>query len=194
VQAPERTERAKVPALVERAIATAREQGFPLTREEAGTGSPSASVPATGRFLAVLAASCRGGRIAELGTGVGIGSAWPASAMPADCMLITAEIDPARAASAATVLSADERVQVRTGDWADVLPPLAPFDLIFADSGIRDPATFGALVSMLNFGGKIVMDDVTPVRRYRQIRPSATEIPSGPCLRPSLACSGPKSS
>jgi len=118
----------ETPALVARAIATARQQGFPLTREEAGTGLPSASLPATGRFLAVLAASCRAGRIAELGTGVGIGSAWLASAMPADCTLITTEIDPARAAAAATVLAADERVQVRTGDWAELLPPLAPFD------------------------------------------------------------------
>ena len=157
------TEGAKVPALVQRAIVTAREQGFPLTREEAGTGLPSASLPATGRFLAVVAASCRDGRIAELGTGVGIGSAWLASAMPADCTLITTEIDPVRAAAAATVLAADKRVQVRTGDFADLLPPLAPFDLIFADCGIRDPATFGALVSMLNVGGRIVMDDVTPV-------------------------------
>jgi predicted O-methyltransferase YrrM len=151
------------PALVERAVATARAEGFPLTREQAGTALPSASLPATGRFLAVLAASCNGGRIAEIGTGVGIGSAWMASAMPADCTLITTEIDPARAAAAASVLAADERVRVLTGDWASVLPPLAPFDLIFADSGIRDQATFARLVDMLNPGAHIVMDDLTPV-------------------------------
>jgi predicted O-methyltransferase YrrM len=157
------TESAKVPALVQRAIATAREEGFPLTREAAGTGLPSASLPATGRFLGLLAASCDGGRIAELGTGVGIGSAWMASAMPADCTLITTEIDPARAAAATDVFAADDRVRVLTGDWASLLPPLAPFDLIFADSGVRDEHQFGRLVSMLNVGGKIVMDDVTPV-------------------------------
>ncbi|HEY7324683.1 MAG TPA: class I SAM-dependent methyltransferase [Streptosporangiaceae bacterium] len=152
-----------VPALVGRAIATARAEGFPLTRDQAGTGLPSASLPATGRFLAVLAAGCRGGRIAELGTGVGIGSAWMASAMPADCTLITTEIDSARAAAATVVLAADERVRVLTGDWAGLLPPLAPFDMIFADSGIRDQATFGHLVDMLRPGGRIVMDDLTPV-------------------------------
>jgi hypothetical protein len=40
----------------------------------------------------------------------------------------------------------------------------APFDLRFADSGVRDPAGFGALVGMLCTGGRIVMDDVTPQR------------------------------
>jgi predicted O-methyltransferase YrrM len=151
------------PDLVARAIATARAEGFPLTREQAGTGLPSASLPGTGRFLAMLAASCHHGRIAELGTGVGIGSAWMASAMPADCTLITTEIDPARAAAAARVLAADERVRVLTGDWASLLPLLAPFDLIFADAGVRNQQQFGGLVSMLKPGAHIVMDDVTPI-------------------------------
>src|SRR5215475_375707 len=108
---------ADAPGLVERAIATARAVGFPLTRQEVGTGLPSASLPGTGRFLAVLAASCRGGRIVELGTGVGVGTAWMASAMPADCTLVTIEIDPVRPAAATDVLGADERVQVVTGHW-----------------------------------------------------------------------------
>jgi len=156
------TEVTGVPALVERAMATARAVGFPLTRQEAGTGLPSASLPGTGRFLGVLAASCNGGRIAELGTGVGIGAAWLASAMPADCRLVTTEIDAARAAAAASVLGDDPRVQVLTGDWESLLPPLGPFDLIFADAGIRDQEQFGVLVTMLRPGAHIVMDDLTP--------------------------------
>ncbi len=35
------------------------------------------------------AAGCVGGRIAELGTGVGVGTAWMASTMPSDCLLVT---------------------------------------------------------------------------------------------------------
>jgi hypothetical protein len=65
---------------------------FPLTREEAGPGRPSACLPGVGRFPAVLAAGCAGGQICELGTGAGIGTGWIASAMPADCSLITAEM------------------------------------------------------------------------------------------------------
>src|SRR5215467_16237794 len=104
------------PPLVARARSLARQAGFPLTRQEAAGAGPSASLPGVGRFLAMLAAGCAGGRIGEMGTGVGIGTAWMASAMPADCTLITTEIDPARAAAAAAVFAADERVRVLTGD------------------------------------------------------------------------------
>jgi predicted O-methyltransferase YrrM len=154
---------AEFPALVQQAYAAARRVGFPVTRDDPGHGCGSASLPGTGRFLAMLAAGCTRGRIAELGTGAGIGSAWMAGAMPPDCTLVTAEIDPVRAAAAAAVLGSDDRIRVLTGDWADLLPPLGPYDLIFCDSGVRDMATFSSLVSLLKPGGRIVMDDVTPV-------------------------------
>jgi predicted O-methyltransferase YrrM len=153
----------QTPALVERAWSVARQAGFPLTREDPGHGRGSASLPDTGRFLAVLAAGCTGGRIAELGTGVGVGTAWMSAAMPDDCTLVTAEIDEERAAAAASLLTADPRVRLLTGDAVTVLAPFAPFDLIFADSGVRDAATFGAVVGWLKPGGRLVMDDVTPV-------------------------------
>ncbi len=59
------------PPLVVRAQAVAREVGFRLTRQDAGQPGGSASLPGVGRFLAVLAAGCTGGRIGELGTGSG---------------------------------------------------------------------------------------------------------------------------
>jgi predicted O-methyltransferase YrrM len=74
-----------LPALVALARERARTAGFPLSRAEAGPDRASASLPETGRFLAMLAAGCTDGRIAELGTGPGIGTAWIAGAMPADC-------------------------------------------------------------------------------------------------------------
>jgi predicted O-methyltransferase YrrM len=97
----------EIPPLVERARAVARRIGFPLTRQEAGPDRPSACLPGVGLFLAVLAAGCRAGRIGEIGTGAGVGAAWMASAMPADCVLITAEIDPRLAAAASRLLAAD---------------------------------------------------------------------------------------
>ena len=148
------------PPLVARARAVARSSGFPLTREEAAAGTPSASLPGVGRFLAMLAAGCGGGRIAELGTGVGIGAAWLASAMPADCSLVTVEIDPVRAAAARELLAADPRVSVVTGDARAVIARLGPFDLLFYDGGAVD---YAELVSLLRVGGRVVMDDVTPL-------------------------------
>jgi predicted O-methyltransferase YrrM len=83
----------RLTSLVIRAQDLARQAGFALTREEAGPSRPSACAGGVGRFLAVLAAGCADGRIGELGTGAGIGAGWIASAMPADCVLITAETD-----------------------------------------------------------------------------------------------------
>lgn len=152
------------PPLVTRATELARSLGFPLTREEAGPDrvNPSASLPGVGRFLAMVAAGCTGGRIGEIGTGTGIGSAWMASAMPADCTLVTAEIDERRAKAAAGLFEAEHRVTVLTGDARELIPPLAPFDLLFADGGWRDPAGLGSLIGLVRVGGMIVMDDVTP--------------------------------
>jgi predicted O-methyltransferase YrrM len=173
-----------VPQLVTQAYALARQVGFPLTRQEAERGagavpreagqttlsdarpeppSPSASLPGVGRFLAMLAAGCHGGRIGEIGTGVGIGTAWMAGAMPADCTLVTVEIDARRAAAAAQLLASDRRIRVLKGDARELLPPCGPFDLLFADGGWRDPAGLSGLVDLLRIGGQIVMDDVTPL-------------------------------
>src|ERR1700755_2747813 len=104
------------PPLVTAAQAAARQAGFPLTREEAGPGRPSACLPDNGRFLAVLAAGCAGGRGGELGTGAGGGHGWIASAIPADCVLITVEIDEPLACAARELFAADSRVEVITGD------------------------------------------------------------------------------
>jgi predicted O-methyltransferase YrrM len=149
------------PPDVARARSLARQVGFPLTREEAAGSGPSASLPGVGRFLAMLAAGCAGGRIGEMGTAVGIGAAWMASAMPADCTLITAEIDPALAGAARQLLAGDRRVEVVTGDSAAALSGQGPFDLLFCDGGGGDCA---GLVGLVRIGGRIVMDDVTPDR------------------------------
>ena len=150
------------PPLVLHARALAVRLGFPLTKEQAGPDRPCASLPDTGRFLAVLAAGCKRGRIAEIGTGAGLATAWMASAMPADCTLITVEIDPVLAAAVGALFASDGRVQVIAGDARRVLPSFGPFDLLFADGGMPNPDEMAALVSMLRSGGRIVMDDVTP--------------------------------
>lgn len=154
----------QLPPLVRRAQALAQRVGFALTREQAGPSRPSACLPGVGRFLAVLAAGCLGGQIAELGTGAGIGACWIASAMPADCTLITVEVDEPLARAARDLLATDPRIEVITGDALRVIPGRGPFDLLFADIGVRDRAGFATLVGSLRTGGHIVMDDVTPER------------------------------
>jgi len=150
----------EIPPLVRRAQTLARELGFPLAGGGAGS---SASLPDTGRFLAVLAAGCHGGRIGEIGTGAGIGAAWLASAMPDSCGLVTVEVDGRLASAAAGLLRDDPRVRVLAGDAAAVLPGYAPFDLLFADGPWRDPGGPATLVDLLRIGGRLVLDDVTPL-------------------------------
>ncbi len=164
------------PALVSRAVAAARRLGFPLTRAEAGPVQPSSCLPGTGRFLAMLAAGCHGGMIAELGTGAGLGAAWISSAMPADCRLVTVELDASLAAAAAELLAGDPRISVQAGDGAGILPQYAPFDVLFADCGIRDPAVFGRLTALLKHGGRIVMDDLVPARAPGGTDPGSSDI------------------
>jgi predicted O-methyltransferase YrrM len=154
-----------LPPLVARAYQLARTLGFPLTREEAGPDRPSACLPGTGQFLGVLAAGCRGGRIGEIGTGAGIGTAWLAGAMPADCALVTADIDERLVAAVGGLMADDDRVDVLAGDAYQVLPRQGPFDLLFADGAWRDPTGWDSMVGLLRPGGRIVMDDVTPAGR-----------------------------
>jgi predicted O-methyltransferase YrrM len=144
-----------MPPLVRQAYVAARRIGFALTAGES-TGTGSACLPGTGRFLAMLAAGCS--RIGELGTGAGIGAAWMASAMPADCTLVTAEIDPRRAAAAREVFADDLRVTVITGESFPVISQRGPYDLLFSDGGGGQ----AGLVDLLTIGGRVVMDDVTP--------------------------------
>ncbi|HEY1627773.1 MAG TPA: class I SAM-dependent methyltransferase [Streptosporangiaceae bacterium] len=146
-----------LPPLVQQAYAAARRVGFPLTTAES-TGTGAACLPDTGRFLAMLAAGCW--RIGELGTGTGVGTAWMASAMPAECTLVTAEIDEERAAAARELFADDLRVTVVTGDALDTVSLGGPYDLLFSDcKGDRQ-----TLVDLLTIGGRLVMDDVTPAQ------------------------------
>jgi predicted O-methyltransferase YrrM len=155
----------ELPPLVIQANALARQVGFALTREEAGPDSsvPSSCLPGVGRILAVLAAGCDAGRIGEIGTGVGVGSAWIASSMPADCTLVTVEIDEARAAQAGKLLAGDGRIRVLVGDARELITSHAPFDLLFADGARPEHMAYSSLVGLLRVGGQLVMDDVTPV-------------------------------
>jgi predicted O-methyltransferase YrrM len=138
-----------VPDRAVRARAAALAAGFP----------DSCSEP-TGRLLAVLAAARPGGRVAESGTGFGVGTAWLRSGLGLAGTLVTVEREPDRAAAAAALFADDPRVTVLTGDWR-LLAGRAPFDLFFCDGGGKrdDP---DAVVDLLAPGGLLVLDDFTP--------------------------------
>jgi predicted O-methyltransferase YrrM len=140
-----------VPPLVQRAHALAESLRF----------GRSCS-PEAGRLLQVLAGQRGRTRVGEIGTGCGVGAAWILSALPPEVPFVTVELDEARAAAVAELLSGDGDARVLHGDWVELLPAEAPFDLLFADGGRSKEHE--ELVGLLAPGGTLVLDDLTPGR------------------------------
>lgn len=138
----------EVPELVADTLDLSRRRGFiTSTRHE------------TGRLLAALAAS-RGGTLAELGTGCGVGSAWLHSGAPQQAQIVTAELDPELAGDVQAIFGEAPNVRVIAGDWS-AIESYAPFSLLFVD--VRDVmANIDVLADLLEPGGIAVLDDFVP--------------------------------
>jgi predicted O-methyltransferase YrrM len=145
----------QAPGLVHRAEALATAMRFDRS-----------SIPEVGRLLAMLTAARPRGRVAEIGTGCGVGSAWIASALGPEAALVSVESDEERAAAAGRLFAEQPNVRILHGDWHVVLPPEAPFDLVFFDGGHWKrgdvPAESEAVLGLVAAGGIVVVDDLTP--------------------------------
>ncbi len=152
-----------LPPLVERALALSERLGFERSCE-----------PEVGRLLHVLAGSRGRARVAEIGTGAGVGSAWIVSALPPEIPFFTAELDATRAAAAAELFRDDANVHVLEGDWRETLPPEAPFDLLFLDAAahLRPVDDAELAIGLLAPGGLVVLDDADATGARRLARPS----------------------
>jgi predicted O-methyltransferase YrrM len=143
------------PPLVQRALALERKLGFERS-----------CIREVGLLLHVLAAQRGRTRVGELGTGCGVGAAWIVSALPPTVPFVTIELDETMAHAAGELFAEDENVTVLHGDWHELMPREAPFDLLFLDSGKQHPEDDGEdVVGLLAPGATIVMDDLTPQRR-----------------------------
>ena len=135
--------------------------------ETAALGFSMASEPRVGSLLAALAAAKPGGRLLELGTGTGHGTAWLLAGMDASSTLDTVDSDSTPVAVARRHLGDDGRVTFHIMDGADFLRrTLGPFDLIYADAW---PGKFSQLeeaLSLLRTGGMYVIDDLLPQQNW----------------------------
>lgn len=122
--------------------------------------------PDTGRLLAVLAAAIpAGGRVMELGTGTGVGTAWILHGLHdrTDVEALTIEIDPTFAAIAVQSTWPDW-VTLVIADAIDVIPTANTFDLIFADAPGGKWEALDATIAALRPGAHLLVDDMTPNR------------------------------
>jgi predicted O-methyltransferase YrrM len=132
--------------------------------DTAALGFSMGSTQRTGEMLCALAASKPDGRILELGTGTGLGSAWLLHGMNARATLDTVDNDSACVAVARRHLGHDPRVRFHIQDGAQFLRAYAgaDFDLVFADTWPGKFTDLDAALALLHPGGLYVIDDLIP--------------------------------
>ena len=116
-----------------------------LARAAATVGFTISSDPLTGSLLRMLAASKPSGEVLELGTGVGMGTAWLLEGMDAAAHLTTVDHHEETTAIARRFLGSDARVTFQLMDGIAFISSChqhRAFDLIFADA---PPGKFEAL-------------------------------------------------
>lgn len=141
------------PAEVQLAQQRAEQAGFAMSCE-----------PEVGRLLMVLAAAVPlFGRVLEMGSGAGVGTAWLATGLERrpDVEAISVEKD-ARLVELARTGSWPRRVRLVEGDVLTMLERLGQFDLIFADAQGGKWVGLERTVRALRSGGVLVVDDMLP--------------------------------
>jgi len=135
-----------------------------LLRDTEALGFTMASEPRVGALLAALAASKAGGRLLELGTGTGHGTAWILSGMDAAARLDTVDSDPEVVAVARRHLGVDPRVTFHVLDGGEFIRRATPdrFDLIYADAWPGKFSHLDGTLALLRPGGIYVIDDLLP--------------------------------
>jgi predicted O-methyltransferase YrrM len=135
-----------------------------IEADTARLGFSMASEPKTGALLAALAAVKPGGRLLEIGTGTGIGTAWLLSGMDASARLDSVDTDSAVVDVARRHLGHDARVAFRLEDGAAFLSRADPdtYDLVYADAWPGKFTHLDAALACLRQGGIYVIDDLLP--------------------------------
>jgi predicted O-methyltransferase YrrM len=116
------------------------------------------AIPEVQALLRVLAT---GGDVAELGAAYGETAAIMAETARS---VVTVEYDPDRVAIARERLAGLANVALLEGDALEQMRGRGPFNLVFADSGVREPSAWDEVLALVEPGGLIVKDDLTPGR------------------------------
>ena len=137
-----------------------------------GNGPVATPAPRPGPtlLLRTLAATKPGGRLLEVGTGVGVGAAYLLAGMDPTARLTTLERGPAIANAARTLLTDDERVEVVTTDAVEWLTAYdgPPFDLVFVDTTSAKFERRDLLFAHLAPGALFIADDLLPQDKWTE--------------------------
>lgn len=114
----------------------------------------------TGKLLRAAVRSKPGGKVAESGSGCGVGAAWLQAGLDQHARLFTVEKEPELARRTADLFADEPQVQMLCGDWT-LLAGHAPFDVFFCDGGGKrdDPQQ---VIDLLAPGGVLLLDDFVP--------------------------------
>ncbi|WP_455133078.1 O-methyltransferase [Microbacterium aurum] len=134
--------------------------------DQQAAGMPDIEVaPTGGKLLHLLARAIGARRVLEIGTLGGYSTIWLARALPDGGRVITIEAEPAHAAVARASIDragVGEKVEIRVGRGADVLPTLedaAPFDLVFIDADKESNTIYLDWAARLGRPGALVIVD-----------------------------------
>ena len=127
-----------------------------------GLGFDAKCSDEAGELLRLLAATRLDGRLGEIGSGCGVGTAWLLSGCAPDARLTTVERDPDRAAAVRDMFATDARLTVLSGDWT-LIAEHAPFDLLFVDAAPPKHQYPDRVLPFVAPGGIVVLDDLTPL-------------------------------
>ncbi|WP_314455085.1 O-methyltransferase [uncultured Microbacterium sp.] len=135
-------------------------------RAQHDAGLPAIEVaPVNGKFLHLLARIAGARRVLEIGTLGGYSTIWFARAVGPAGRVVTIEAEPDNAEIARANLTrarVADRVEVRIGRGADVLPTLAggdPFDLVFIDADKESNTLYLDWAARLGRRGTVVVLD-----------------------------------
>ena len=117
-----------------------------------------------GELLQTLVASKPNGHFLELGTGMGLSTAWICEGMCAESKLISLDNDPELMSIVTGVFETETRIELITTDgdsWIKNQKNIQ-FDLIFADAWPGKYSSLDRTLDLLNPGGFYVIDDMLP--------------------------------
>lgn len=138
---------------------------------------PMSSEPRTGALLRSLAASKPGGRILEVGCGLGVGSGWLLAGMDDKARLTCLEVHAKIAEICRRVLRSDSRAEVITTNATTWLENYSgpPFDLVFVDTTEAKFERRDVLFAHMRQGALLVADDLLPGETWTPEHPARVE-------------------